>query len=234
MTQIGPFRPEPTAHQLYDQPFTPIQTPMNTEEIFEQLKHPNPNLRDEAMWSLADQYEESPNPAIITRLMNALDDEDVTYRRCAVKTLGALGADTIPYTVEGMLNSENVTVRGSCAKALAQVAVMYRDQLFPQIGLDGLKAAMQDENPVVHIAATMALGEIGTPAIDIFEEALKATENIGLAVSIVNSLGAIKDDRAAELLKQIAANESLDTYVREMAESALSRSDLVRNYQRNT
>jgi bilin biosynthesis protein len=207
---------------------------MNIDELFEQLKHPNPNLRDEAMWDLADQYNESPDKNIIERLMAALDNEDVVYRRCAVKTLGALGQDTIPYTIEGMLKSDNVTVRGSCAKALAQVAVMYRDQAFPQAGLDGLKAAMNDENPVVHIAATMALGEIGTPAIAIFEEALHATDNVGLAVSIVNSLGAIKDDNAATLLQKIADTETFDPYIREMAQSALSRSDLVRNYNRQS
>jgi bilin biosynthesis protein len=207
---------------------------MTTDEIFEQLKHPNPNLRDEAMWDLADNYNETPDKAIIERLIAALDDEDVVYRRCAVKTLGAIGQDSIPYAVDGMLKSDNVTVRGSCAKVLAQVAVMYRDQAFPQVGLDGLTAAMNDENPVVHIAATMALGEIGSPAIDIFDEALNATDNVGLAVSIVNSLGAIKDERAAVLLQKIADTEAFDPYIREMANSALSRSDLVRNYNRQT
>ena len=88
---------------------------MAIDALFEQLKHPNPHLRDRAMWELAETKDET----IIPRLMAALDEEDTTYRRAAVKTLGAVGPDTVPPLVNAMLNSNNVTVRGSAVKAVA-------------------------------------------------------------------------------------------------------------------
>jgi len=59
---------------------------MSTEELFQQLKHPNPNLRNQAMWELVEQQDENTIP----RLMGVLDEEDTTYRRAAVKALGAI------------------------------------------------------------------------------------------------------------------------------------------------
>ena len=57
---------------------------MTTDAIFEQLKHPNPNLRKKAMWELAENRDENTIP----RLISILDQEDVTFRRAAVKALG--------------------------------------------------------------------------------------------------------------------------------------------------
>ena len=59
---------------------------MTTDVLFNQLKHPNPNLRDRAMSELV----ETRNEATIPRLIEILDDSDTTYRRAAVKTLGAI------------------------------------------------------------------------------------------------------------------------------------------------
>jgi bilin biosynthesis protein len=201
---------------------------MTQETLFEQLKHPNPNLRERAMWEIVDTRDETTIP----RLMAALDDEDVVYRRAAVKALGAVGMDTIPSLVEGMLNSDNVTVRGSCAKALAQVALNYPDEPFPAQGLQGLKTALEDLNPVVHIGAAMALGEIGSPACEILIEVLGETDNVGLAVSLINALAAVGDEQASSTLNAYANNEAADSYVRESAVSALSRLDMVKGFKR--
>ena len=192
---------------------------MSTEELFQQLKHPNPHLRDRAMWELA----ENPDETTIPRLMTILDENDTTYRRAAVKTLGAIGFDAIPPLVEALLNSENVTVRGSAAKALAQVALNYPEVPFPDEGVQGLKTALNDANPVVHIAAVMALGEIGTPVVDLLIEALQTTDNPALGISLVNALGSIGDRRGIEVLKALIDDESADSYVRESAASSLSR-----------
>lgn len=192
---------------------------MSTEELFQQLKHPNPHLRDQAMWELA----ENPDETTIPRLMSILDEEDTTYRRAAVKALGAIGPDTIPPLVEALRNSDNVTVRGSAAKALAQVAINHPDVPFPAAGIEGLKTALDDANPVVHIAAVMALGEIGAPVVDVLIEALQATDNPALAISIVNTLGSLGDSRGVAVLTAITTDESADSYVRESAHSALAR-----------
>ncbi|MEM6835578.1 MAG: HEAT repeat domain-containing protein, partial [Cyanobacteria bacterium P01_C01_bin.120] len=181
-----------------------------------------------AMWELAD----AQNGTIIPRLMAALDEEDTTYRRAAVKTLGAVGPDTVPLLVETMLNSQNVTARGSAVKALAQVAICHPDMAFPKAGMEGLAQAILDENPVVNIAAVMTLGQIATPeAFDILLEAFRATDNIALSVTIANTFGSIADSRGADVLQKIIDDESTEDYVRESAVSALSRLELVMNNQ---
>ncbi len=202
---------------------------MTTDSLFEQLKHPNPHLRDRAMLELAEISDEQ----IISRLMSVLDEKDVVYRRAAVKTLGAIGKDSVSPLVESLLNSDNVTVRGSCAKALAQVAINYRDQPFPSEGLEGLTKALNDPNPVVHIAAVMALGEVGNPAFDILVESLNTTDNPALQVAIVNALASLGDIRAEEILQAVIndKDEKFDSYVRESATSALPRLDQVIKYK---
>jgi bilin biosynthesis protein len=203
---------------------------MSTEELFQQLKHPNPHLREQALWDLAENRDENTIP----RLMGILDEEDTTYRRAAVKALGAIGADTVPPLVDALLNSDNVTVRGSAAKALAQVAINYPDQPFPAAGLEGLNTALSDPNPVVHIAAVMAMGEIGTSTVPLLIEALQTTDNPALAVSIVNALGSIGDQRGKEVLAALIQNESTDSYVSESAKSALSRLEMTTSFNSNS
>jgi bilin biosynthesis protein len=201
---------------------------MAQDELFQQLKHPNPYLRERAMVEIA----ETRDPDTIPNLMGVLGDEDVVYRRAAVKALGVIGADTVPPLVEALLHSDNVTVRGSAAKALAQVALNYPEDPFPAEGMQGLKTALNDLNPVVHIAAVMALGEIGESALDILIDALKTTDNVALALSIANALASIGGDRATEVLTALIDDESADSYVRETAVSALSRLEQVANMKR--
>jgi bilin biosynthesis protein len=201
---------------------------MAQDELFQQLKHPNPYLRERAMVEIAETRDRDTIP----NLMGVLGDEDVVYRRAAVKALGVIGADTVSPLVEALLNSDNVTVRGSAAKALAQVALNYPEDAFPAEGMRGLKAALDDQNPVVHIAAVMALGEIGESALDILIDALKTTDNVALALSIANALASIGGDRATEVLTALIDDESADSYVRETAVSALSRLEQVANMKR--
>jgi bilin biosynthesis protein len=200
---------------------------MSTEEHLQQLKHPNPHMRDRAMWELV----ENPDQTTIPRLMAILDDEDTVYRRAAVKTLGMVGHDTVPPLVEALLHSENVTVRGSAAKALAQVAINYPDQPFPAQGIEGLTTALHDPNPVVNIAAVMAMGVIGTPVVEILIEALQTTDNPALAMSIVNALSAIGDQRSLAAINILLADESTDSYVCEAATSALARLEMTGKFK---
>ena len=198
---------------------------MPQESLFEQLKHPNPHLRERAIWELVKTRDETT----IDSLMGALAEEDTTYRRAAVKALGAVGIDTVPYLLDSLLNSDNVTIRGSAAKALAQVAVNYPKEPFPTEGIEGLKKGMQDSNPVVHIASAMALGVVGSPALDVLVDTLNETDNLGLMVAIINAIGSIPGDRPKEVLTALAEDESADTYIRESATSALSRLDFVKS-----
>ena len=200
---------------------------MTIETLLERLKHPNPNLRDRAMIELVEIQDETK----IGRLIDILDDTDTTYRRAAVKTLGAIGVDTVPYLVAILETSDNVTVRGSAVKALAQVIINYPELPFPAAGLDCLTAAMNDPNPVVNIAAVMALGEMGCPAFETLVTALNTTDNIALQVTLVNTLGSLGDRRAEAILIAAKDNPNFDEYVRESANSALSRVDATITYK---
>ncbi|NEO32851.1 MAG: HEAT repeat domain-containing protein [Symploca sp. SIO3C6] len=200
---------------------------MTRDSLFEQLKHPNPNLRERAMLEMVESRDENTIP----RLMGILGEENVTYRRAAVKALGFIGTDSVPPLVDLLLNSDNVTIQASCAKALAQVAYNHPEVTFPSEGIEGLKKALDDPNPVVHIASVMALGEIGSPVLEILIEALNTTDNVALAVAIVNALGSIADNRATEVLTRFSNDESADSYVRESATSALSRLEQVIKFQ---
>jgi bilin biosynthesis protein len=197
------------------------------DALFDRLKHPNPNLRDRAMLELVETRDETTIP----KLISILDEDDTTYRRAAVKTLGAIGMDTVPFLIEILARSENVTVRGSAVKALAQVIVNYPDVPFPAEGLECLKTSMSDENPVVNIAAVMALGELGTPAFEILVHALKTTDNIALQVILVNTLASIGDIRAEPILAAAIVDPTLDEYVRESATSALPRLEQTIKYK---
>ena len=201
---------------------------MNTDSLFEQLKNPNPNLRQRAMVQLAENYDENT----ISRLMGILGDEDVTYRRAAVKALGFIGTDSVPSLVDSLLNSDNGTIKASCAKGLAQVAFNHPQAPFPTEGLEGLKTALRDPDAVVYIASVMALGEIGSPALDILVEALNSEkDNFALGVAIVNAIGSMGDRRGLEVLTSLSNDESADSYVRESAKSALSRLEQVIGYK---
>ena len=199
---------------------------MTIDALFEKLKHPNPNLRSKAMREIADARDENTIP----RLMSILNQDDVTYRRAAVKTLGVIGAEVVP-VVDSLLNSDNPTVRSSCAKVLAQITVNHPDVAMPDEGIQGLKQALNDPNPVVNIPAVMTLGEIGSPVFDLLVETLDTTDNIAVQVAILNALGSMGDSRAVEVLTNLSHDKSADPYIQESATSALSRLEMVMKYK---
>ena len=197
---------------------------MTQSALFEQLKHPNPHLRERAMWEIVETRDETTIP----NLMAVLGEQDTVYRRAAVKTIGAVGVDTVLPLVEFLLNSDNSTVRSSCAKALAQVAINYPDISFPAEGISGLKKALNDLNPVVHIASAMALGVIGQPALESMLEVFETTDNIALQVALLNAISSVDDDRSREILNRVVQDDSADIYLKQTAESALSRLDMLK------
>jgi bilin biosynthesis protein len=199
---------------------------MTIDALFEKLKHPNPNLRSKAMWEIAEAKDENTIP----RLMSILDQEDVEYRRAAVKTLGVIGIEVVSPVVEALLHSENPTVRSSCAKVLAQITVNHPDVPMPEAGIEGLKQALDDPNPVVYIPVVMTLGEIGSPVFDLLAETLQTTDNLALGVTILNAFGSMGDPRAVEVLTNLSNDKSADPYIQESATSALSRLEMVMKY----
>lgn len=196
---------------------------MTADALFAQLKHPNPNLRERAMVQIAETCDDTTVP----RLLALMAEADVSYRRAAVKTLGVVGPQAVPAIATALQSSADPTARASCTKAMAQVAVNYPDEPFPSEGIEGLKLALADENPVVHIAAIMTLGAIGEPALDILIAEFRTSDNPAKGVAIANALGSIGGQQANAALTEAANNESADSYVRESATSALSRAEMV-------
>jgi bilin biosynthesis protein len=199
---------------------------MTIDALFEKLKHPNPNLCSKAMWEIAEAKDENTIP----RLMSILDQEDVAYRRAAVKTLGVIGVEVVAPVVNALLNSDNPTVRSSCAKVLAQITVNHPGVPMPEEAIQGLKQALNDPNPVVNIPVVMTLGEIGSPVFDLLVETLHTSDNIVVQMSIINALGSMGDKRGLEVLSNLSQNKSVDPYLQESATSALSRLEMVIKY----
>jgi bilin biosynthesis protein len=200
---------------------------MASDALFEQLKHPNPNMRNRAMLEIADNRDENTIP----RLISILDEDDIVYRRAAVQALGVIGPDAVAPLISLLLNNSDATIRASCAKVMAQVAVNHPEATFPQEGIEALKQSVNDLNPVVHIASVMALGEIGEPAFDVLTSTLETTDNVTVAVAIVNALGDSGNPKAVEILTALSNDETVDSYVRESAISALPRLGQVINYK---
>ena len=199
---------------------------MSAEDLYLQLKHKNPRLRERAMRQLAEERAEETIP----RLMAILSDEDVVYRRAAVQALGVIGLDAVPALVEQLKRNENETVRASCAKGLAAIALNFPEESFPTLALQGLQIALCDPNPVVKISAVGALGTVGSPALEILVEATKI-DDLALQVAAIGALGSLGDSRAAEVLEYLAKDEAVDPYLRESAASASSRLDTVIKFQ---
>ncbi len=200
---------------------------MTLDSLFEQLKNPNPNLRQRARAEIVMRRDDNTIP----RLMANLEQEDMIYRRASVKTLGLIGVEAVPALVDSLINSKDPTIRASCAKGLAQVAVNHKEVSFPQEGIDALELAMQDTDPVVHISAVMALGAIGLPAVDALINALETSDNLAVGVAIINALGAMNDPRVPEILTKLSNDDSVDPYIKESAVSALSRLEMVMKYE---
>lgn len=202
---------------------------MSLDALFDQLKHPNPNLRDRAALEIAEKRDETTIP----RLMQILDAEDVMFRRAAVKVLGVIGPDALPVLCEGLLQNPDPVVRASCAKAIAQCATNYDEGAISESAIASLKSGTSDENSVVHLASVMALGQVGKPAFAVMTDILQNSDNVAVAVAIVNALGSSGDERAIPVLQALSKDETVDPYVSEMAISALPRLDQVINYKKS-
>ena len=201
---------------------------MSLDALFEELKHPNPNLRDRASLEIAAGRDETTVP----RLMGLIDHENVDLRRSAVKTLGVIGADAVPALTRG-LTSESVAMRTSCCKALAQLAANFPEDALPDATIAALKAGTGDENAMVQLVSVMALGQLGQAGFGPLTEVLRENDDAAVGVAIVNALGSGGDERSIAVLQALTMDETVDSYVRESAVSALPRLDQMINYKKS-
>ena len=201
---------------------------MSLDALFEELRHPNPNLRDRASLEIAAGRDETTVP----RLMGLIDHENVDLRRSAVKTLGVIGADAIPALTRG-LSSADVAIRTSCCKALAQLAGNFPEEALPIATIAALKAGTGDANAMVQLVSVMALGQLGSAGFEPLTEVLRENADAAVGVAIVNALGSGGDERSLAVLQALTMDETVDSYVRESAVSALPRLDQMINYKKS-
>jgi bilin biosynthesis protein len=93
-----------------------------------------------------------------------------------------------------------------------------------------LETALQDDSPVVGIAAVMALGQVGEQALPLLIQVSNG-RNEAQAVAAVNALASIDHPDVATCLNDLAASEDTDAYLRETVASALARVEDLRARQ---
>lgn len=189
-----------------------------SDAVFPGLKHKNPRLREQAMRDIAATLGEET----LSQLMAILSAEDVTYRRAAVQTLGVVGPKAVPLLAEQLVENDNSTVRASCAKALAAIALSYREEIFPQVGIEALTEALKDPDPVVRLSSIGALSTIGEPVFAEIQAALDL-DDLAVAMIAINTLGTLGGPKARVVLSGLAQDETAESLLRESAAGALSR-----------
>jgi len=196
---------------------------MALDDLFHQLRHPNPNMRSRATVTLA----RSGDPTVVPRLMAMLSEPDVPLRRSAVKALGTVGEQAVQPLTDRLASTDDLTVGSSCCKALAQVADQWTGLQFPDATLDLLCHKALAPNPVVQITAVMALGEMGESALPRLQKILREGD-VAVQVACINALAGLGLEAAQADLQAQAANEAADPYVRESATAALARCSMAR------
>lgn len=215
----------------------------DVEKLFARLTHVNKNMRKKASIAIS----ELASSEEIERLIELLEIEDTSHRRAAVQTLGMIGLQCVPRVMDVLASSDNSTVRASCAKALAAVALFYPEHRaeFPGVAMDGLERALQvDKDPVTRLSVVGCLGALGSDskteddntlpgsdrAVDILKDVCTTSPDMAIGATAVSAMAQIaqngsekRKDSVLRILESICNMEdSNDTdsalrYVQEIA-----------------
>jgi len=188
------------------------------DQLFADLAHPNPYIQTQAFTAMVEHWPEEALP----RLIALLDQPDVSLRRASVRGLGAFGVRSMQPIADCFNSSIDDTVRASCVKAYAQLASNYRDVRFSDQAMAVLRNALDDDSPVVAVAAVMALGQVGRQAVSLLLQVSRG-DNPAQGVAAVNALAEIDDPAIESGLQQLLDDAATDGYVRETVTSALMR-----------
>ncbi|NUQ61682.1 MAG: HEAT repeat domain-containing protein [Pirellulales bacterium] len=141
-----------------------------------------------------------------------------------VKNLGEFGMETL---MQGCAASFGTKAVGALVTALASPSATVRERAANALGVirdaqavQPLTHAVADARPEVRLAATLALGELGEPAVDALVAAL-VSEDCRVRETAAAILGRIGDPRAIGSLQ--AATADAEPRVRDAASAALSR-----------
>lgn len=162
------------------------------------------------------------------------------------------GMPAVPTILDHMRHDKDATVRASCAKALAAVALYFPEERleFPREALELLEAALEgDPDPVTKIASVGCLATLGCDvrgrndetinggcqrAVDILVRLCGKTSDMAVGASAVGAVAQIgqnssperKDMIMSEMRKLVESggdDESGFNYIREMAASHLEQ-----------
>jgi len=139
---------------------------------------------------------ESKNPQTIPYLIEALQDSFWWYERQEeaaaplIEALASFGADAVEPLIQALRHPE-----GAVRKNAASILGMIRD---PR-AIEPLGMALYDFHVDVGEAAATALGLFGASSLEIFDEALRASES-SIRIHALTGLGLVKDPRAIELI----------------------------------
>ena len=132
------------------------------DDLIQKLQNKHPRVRAEAareLGKLRDFHAVSP-------LINALKDSDAYVRAVAAVALGEIkDASAVPSLIAALQGDQYIYVRQEAAKALGQI----KDAR----AVTPLINALRDECPDIREVGAKALTDIGSPAIEPLDKALK-------------------------------------------------------------
>ena len=193
------------------------------DSLFEDLRHPNPRIQEEACLLLSEHYQEEAMPILLELFCH----HDPKVYRAAVKGVGFFGSYAFDPLIELYSTTENQTARRCCPKAFVQVFKNFPNQSFPDSVMEMLEQGIDDSDMVVVQGALMCLGQIGKQqfkseeAIRILTKSL-SSQNVALIFSASQALADIPNPLAEDALRSLQDNNT-DPLIQEAAQSALAR-----------
>ena len=103
------------------------QSMPSIDSLFEDLRHPNPRIQEEASLILSEHYQEEALPM----LMELFCHQDPKVYRAAVKGIGCFGSSALDPLIELYETTENQNARRCCTKAFVQLLKKFTDQPIP-------------------------------------------------------------------------------------------------------
>ena len=170
----APASPRPTA--------TPAPT---VEQLLASLRDPT---SAETRASAAEYLAQAQDPAVVSALVGALADEDVSVRIAAVTSLGSLGGAIGAKAVAAALQSE---LKAKPSSEFVSAACGALGQMGRTAGVAALISVLGTADDTNRDAARAALKSIGAPAVPALQKALNAggREQRLQVVKVLFSLG---------------------------------------------
>ena len=193
------------------------------DSLFEDLRHPNPRIQEEACLNLSEHYQEEAMPMLLELFCH----HDPKVYRAAVKGIGFFGSSAFDPLIKLYSTTDNQTARRCCPKAFVQLFKNFPDQPFPDSVMEMLEKGIDDTDMVVVQGALMCLGQIGKQQFK-SEEAIRllarslSSENVALIFSASQALADIPHPMAEDALQKLQKNND-DPLIEEAAQSALAR-----------